>query len=295
MRKLLASGGVDSLLALHGVMCAFLVSISVGMEEALQPEAFRRADFYGAIAKEQGFREWIFEVLNATDYSWNVTVAPGRRVDIQYELLHGVQSRFPKKRNLNSYVSDAVLSLIFDWLYPDFPMKMMDTWFIANPNAYRTSAFALGWAAFSTNMFYVGLLGNVLIYLSFLTCGATNAEQEPSGEGQRVPFEKWCRFGFPAIALNYFLLLVGIVQMFVANTYKSAYASPFPDAAFALYGGPYLGTLSFFTLLFGASSVYAWFQATGHQPPSIRECIRTCTLRVTGKEPTLKSFMVQRT
>ena len=41
---------VESLLTLHGILCAFLVSISLGMEAGLAPAATSRTDFYGALA-----------------------------------------------------------------------------------------------------------------------------------------------------------------------------------------------------------------------------------------------------
>ena len=48
-KSLVGSGGIESLITLHGVLCAFLVSIALGNEPLVAPAAFHRANFYGAL------------------------------------------------------------------------------------------------------------------------------------------------------------------------------------------------------------------------------------------------------
>ena len=40
-KSLVGSGGIESLITLHGVLCAFLVSIALGNEPLVAPAAFR--------------------------------------------------------------------------------------------------------------------------------------------------------------------------------------------------------------------------------------------------------------
>ena len=47
---------VESLLTLHGVLCAFLVSLSIGFEANLAAASTERMNFFGALAKEPSFR-----------------------------------------------------------------------------------------------------------------------------------------------------------------------------------------------------------------------------------------------
>ena len=41
-KSLVGSGGIESLITLHGVLCAFLVSIALGNEPLVAPAAFHR-------------------------------------------------------------------------------------------------------------------------------------------------------------------------------------------------------------------------------------------------------------
>ena len=96
---------VEGLITLHGVLCAFLLSVSLGVEISTGAEPMAKADFYGLIAKEQDFRLYVVSLLNETYGSegppfgarpgWNVTVASGVTVDVLYELEVGIHSRWP--------------------------------------------------------------------------------------------------------------------------------------------------------------------------------------------------------
>lgn len=111
MGKKLFGGGsgsaedVESLLTLHGVLCAFLVSLSIGFEANLAAASTERMNFFGALAKEPSFREWIVNVVDnkynqshetgalSMPFAWNLTVAPGIWVDLKQEMLHGFLAR----------------------------------------------------------------------------------------------------------------------------------------------------------------------------------------------------------
>ena len=145
---------VESLLTLHGILCAFLVSISLGIELGVAPAAMDRANFYGAMAKEQNFREWVVQVIDKKNnqtscgcsepegFDWNIDVAPGVTIDVKYELLHGLKARLPacdmnscslNGDTNNPHYADQKLSLVVSVLFPEMDMRFMETWFLQNP------------------------------------------------------------------------------------------------------------------------------------------------------------------
>ena len=50
---------IEGMITLHGVLCAFLLALSMDLEKFVMPTEMRRADLFGAVAKEQGFREFV--------------------------------------------------------------------------------------------------------------------------------------------------------------------------------------------------------------------------------------------
>ena len=167
MRKFLTGSGandVESLLTLHGVLCAFLVSISIGFEAHLAPASMERMNFFGALAKEQGFREWVVYIIDdkynqshevgalSIPFEWNLTVAPGISVDLKHEMLHGILAR-QRANNVDcpKCVLPEVVELKDPWLstatavlFPEMDMQFMETWFLHNPRGCAWSANQTG-------------------------------------------------------------------------------------------------------------------------------------------------------
>ena len=153
---------VESLLTLHGVLCAFLVSLSIGFEANLAPASTERMNFFGALAKEPSFREWIVYIVDnkynqshetgalSMPFGWNLTVAPNVTVDLKHEMLHGFLAR-QRDKNLEcvndgctlpdivSIVKDPWLSTATSVLFPEMDMQFMETWFLHNPKACELS------------------------------------------------------------------------------------------------------------------------------------------------------------
>ena len=167
MVKTLFGGGsgsandVESLLTLHGVLCAFLVSLSIGFEANLAAASTERMNFFGALAKEPSFREWIVYVVDnkynqshetgapSRPFAWNLTVASGIWVDLKQEMLHGFLARQLAsnlecandgcKLNDIVWLDDPWLSTATSALYPEMDMQFMETWFLHNPKACELS------------------------------------------------------------------------------------------------------------------------------------------------------------
>ena len=59
----------DSLATLHGILCAFLLSISIGVQISLSAENTGYITFCAALAKQQGFVHW--SILISTRQNWN--------------------------------------------------------------------------------------------------------------------------------------------------------------------------------------------------------------------------------
>ena len=157
---------VESLLTLHGVLCAFLVSVSIGFEASLAPASTERMNFFGALAKEPSFREWIVYIIDnkynqshevgalSMPFEWNLTVAPGISVDLKHEMLHGILAR-QRASNLECVnngcglneaigLKDPWLSMASSALFPEMDMQFMETWFLHNPKACAWSANQTG-------------------------------------------------------------------------------------------------------------------------------------------------------
>ena len=74
----------DGLVTLHGVLCAFLLSIAIELQGTTSYANQGRATFLGALAYHQDFRTFVHTVLNQTqpEYQWNVPVSNGVTVDL---------------------------------------------------------------------------------------------------------------------------------------------------------------------------------------------------------------------
>ena len=165
---------ITNLILLHGVMCAFLLAISMGLESVATPSEMTNANFFGAVCEHQEFREYAVDVLddnenwcvasqtasgNCNDpFSWNVTVRKGVQIDLRHELLYGIQERQLTNawpywgsggRSQGAYggsiracPEDVKLLLVTDFLIPVFPMQMM-TAYAACLNCLPASTSAL--------------------------------------------------------------------------------------------------------------------------------------------------------
>jgi len=91
--------GFEGLITMHGVLCAFLLSVAIQLQGATSYENQGRATFLGALAYHQDFRTFVHTVLNETEpeYRWNVPVSNGVTVDLEYELLTGIYQRLGTK------------------------------------------------------------------------------------------------------------------------------------------------------------------------------------------------------
>ena len=244
---------VESLLTLHGVLCAFLVSISLGIELGVTPSALTRADFYGGLARHQDFREWVVYVIDRKNnetpggFEWNVTVAPGLTVDFKHELLHGIGNRWPKEQWFtNAYYGDVLISHATSVLYPEMDTRFMETFFLDKGPNERDSTRGEQWAAASSALLFSGLIANVILYLSWVL--------SPSAEGEDVTgraLTQWKAVGMPMIYLNYVLLLLAITFMFCGNVFMMLISHPYLAEADGIYGaGFYLVIIAVSTCAF---------------------------------------------
>ena len=254
-KSLVGSGGIESLITLHGVLCAFLVSIALGNEPLVAPAAFHRANFYGALAKEQGFRDWIYEMSCPSGCSsWNVTVAPNVTVNVKYELQAGFAERLPGREGYlgPAYFNDPWLDIVTALLFPTIDYKYVETWFLANPDAYRCNANGVVFGASASMLFFTGLLANIAIYVSFVI--SPHDDQHPEG------FARWKRIGLPVIGLNYLVLVMAICLMFSGSLYINLYNDPYQKQIYATYGagGFFLITLFLLVMCFAVASIVAW-------------------------------------
>ena len=66
---------VEQLLMQVGILSAFLLSISLPMEHECLPGKMDNSDFFGLIGKNGHFREYVVEVIEASDQDFNWTIA----------------------------------------------------------------------------------------------------------------------------------------------------------------------------------------------------------------------------
>jgi len=85
----------DALVTLHGILCAFLLSVAMQTQSDTAHTNMPYATFLAATCKQQGFRTFVHEVLNETGFDFNIPIMAGVKLDTEYELLYGVQKEFP--------------------------------------------------------------------------------------------------------------------------------------------------------------------------------------------------------
>ena len=61
----------DSLYQVHGVLCAFLLSVAIEIQDKVSYENTDYIRFVMSFAKNQGFRTLVHSHLNQSDYNWN--------------------------------------------------------------------------------------------------------------------------------------------------------------------------------------------------------------------------------
>merc|ERR1719197_2308972 len=221
------------------------------MEAGLAPAATTRTDFYGALAKEQQFREWVVETIDHKHnggFQWNITTVPGVTLDVKQELLHGMRGRYPDcdfdantddNCDMITFLDDRALSTATSLLYPEMDMRLMETFFLHYPNAYRAGSYGETYAVAASILYFSGLIANVVMYVSWVLSPA-QLDEDKTG----TALTKWKSVGMPMIYLNYFMLLMAICFMFTANVYLMLNSSPYPAKAKNVYGFMYLLTIA---------------------------------------------------
>ena len=108
--------------------------------------------------------------------SWNVTVAPNVTVNVKYELQAGFAERLPGREGYlgPSYFNDPWLDIVTALLFPRIDYKYVETWFLANPDAYRCNANGVVFGASASMLFFTGLLANIAIYVSFVISSSSS-------------------------------------------------------------------------------------------------------------------------
>ena len=262
------------------------------MEAGLAPAATSRTDFYGALAKEQQFREWVVETIDHKHnggFQWNITTVPGVTLDVKQELLHGMRGRYPDcdfdantddNCNMITFLDDRALSTATSLLYPEMDMRLMETFSLHYPNACaseirtnswsethvavqstptcadRAGSYGETYAVAASILYFSGLIANVIMYVSWVLSPA-QLDEDTTG----TALTKWKTFGMPMIYLNYFMLLLAICFMFTANVYLMLNSSPYPAKAKNVYGFMYLLTIASASVLFFTGSAISFIRA----------------------------------
>ena len=213
----------DGLITLHGVLCAFLLSIAIELQTSTNYENQQRATFLGVLAYEKTFRDYVHMILSETmpNYQWNVTVSPGVKMDLEYELLHGISKRFesnPVPCYLNCLERDIGLATVVTYIFPDFPSKYIEGYLIHNPTHYRATNTSSYFAAAGSALLFGGLVSNVIIYLAFVV---SSAKEDPAVGKSFKKIVLWVVF------FAYAQLLFSIYCMGYAKSYSSTHNSPF--------------------------------------------------------------------
>ena len=263
---------LDSLITVHGVLCAFLLSVASTIEQQLSPHAMYRANFYGLLAKDQEFRQWIYDSLHnsaspaAQAALMNVNVSSAVTLDVTYELLEGIQSRFPQgvRHSINEFFGDAAIASIATLILdtndesgnPIFPPWRLNTFVLQRPpeiETYITSDNGVRYASIASCLFFSGLMANIFIYLSMLLSPVT---EDKEGNARRA----WTMIGLPLVSFNYLALLTGVALMLIGNGYEKGLNTPFPLMMASTYGlsGTYTLLFLVLSLFFLILSVVAY-------------------------------------
>jgi len=214
----LTASEYDSLAQMHGVVCAFLLSISIELQHLVTPQALPYTTFMGA-CRAQGFRGYMHNVLNKTNYDFTLPIDVGESIDMEYELLHGFQKRWEAQppKIMQEFLLDDKFAAMVPVLFEDFPQKYTYAYVNLHPGTYRPS-YPGYLAAAATGLLIAGLLGNMALYVSFLFSAAD--------QGERAA-QKFEQIGVPAIMVLFAMSMVSLICMSIAGSYSLSFESPF--------------------------------------------------------------------
>ena len=227
----------DGLVTLHGVLCAFLLSIAIELQGTTSYEHQGRATFLGALAYHQDFRTFVHTVLNETqpDYQWNVPVSNGVMVDLEYELLTGIDQRLGSEFVLLNSIRDVGLATVVTHVYPDFPPKYTEGYLIHNPTHYKATTTSSYFAAAGSALLFSGLISNVVIYIAFVLSSAKEDKRTAS---------KFKNDVLPVVFFAYAQLIGAIYSMGYAKSYSATHNSPFAASDWYIHE-PFYSVMSF--------------------------------------------------
>jgi len=227
----------DGLVTLHGVLCAFLLSIAIELQGTTSYANQGRATFLGALAYHQDFRTFVHTVLNQTqpEYQWNVPVSNGVTVDLEYELLTGIDQRLGSEFVLLQSIRDVGLTTVVSHVYPDFPPKYTEGYLIHNPTHYKATTISSYFAATGSALLFSGLISNVVIYIAFVLSSAREDKRAASKFKNNV---------LPVVFFAYAQLLGAIYSMGYAKSYSATHNSPFAASDWYIHE-PFYAFMSF--------------------------------------------------
>jgi hypothetical protein len=234
---------IEALITVHGVLCAFLLSIAVAVTDSYSYEGTERALYNGLIAKTPGFRAHVFKVLNATEggFAWKVDVGTDTEFDIQYELLEGIDKRFPPSiapycacwQNDFGFADlayDLGVQTAAALTFPHFPMERMQAYLIHHPLVYNTDEKGGPAAVLASAFLFAAIAVNMIIYLAYLISPAKESE------AALATFQKT---SMPVIIFTYALLILGVLCMVWGQTQIGGFSSPLMAKATTNFGFVY--------------------------------------------------------
>ena len=255
----------ESLITLHGILCAFLLSIALSVQEKTTISALGFTSFMGPLAKHQEFRTYVHEIMDKQGYEWNVTVSPNVVLDVQHELLTGISERIDNCEissdagafasyncvTLTETSQDKKLMQVAALLYPHFPNEHTTVFLLENEFAYKpyVSMFSAG----SCALLIGGLLGNLFMYMAFLL---SDAREDRTGIASKdfISYAKCC------VLLQYCTLAVSIILMIAASNYYLANESPFAKDEYEAMT-LYVGLVSGQVVVFSLYAIFAWYKS----------------------------------
>jgi hypothetical protein len=229
----------DSLYQVHGVLCAFLLSVAIEIQDKVSYENTDYIRFVMSFAKNQGFRTLVHSHLNQSDYNWNFLISPGVTINGEYELLEGILSRHPNQQGQGIAFNnpekldkilfeDKTLRILCPLIYPDFPSKYTTAYMLQNPEAGRlrmVSTLASTAVAFLIG----GLLANVIVYNAFLLSPVKEDKTDEQKAG--VAFKS---IGLKLSVYLYGTLVIAMVCMTYTSSYVMVYSTPFSEDEFGI-------------------------------------------------------------
>ena len=265
----LTASEFDSLAQIHGVVCAFLLSISIEIQHSVTPNALVYTTFMGA-CRAQGFRDYMHSVLNKTDYDFTLPIDVGESIDMAYELQHGLQERWEAlpspPKIMQEFLIDDKFAAMVPVLFEDFPQKYTSAYVSLHPEIYRPR-FPGYVAATATGLLIAGLLGNMALYIAFLFSAADQ------GESAAQKFEK---IGVPAIMLLFALSMISLICMSIAGSYSLSFESPFAREDAVLHI-PFANCITYIPALFLLVLAIWAYKKSKSNPARVQDYTASCT------------------